>query len=356
MAEPTPEPFWISKLLSYLPMVKTPWVKELEEWDRDSNAISILITGKTGTGKSTLINSIVGQDIAKVGSELDPQTLEVTEYSKQIDDVTVKIWDSPGLQDGTKNEREYRDDIKKKCNKVDLLVYCIQMSDTRCLPEGKDVNAMIKLTITLGPQIWKNAIVVLTFANDVIEMTSLNTDSEEEAHDQFVQDIDEWATLIHGYLRTKVGLGKELADCVPVVPAGVPEVPTLPDRYSTTKKSYWLSELWLKALKVTALKAQPALLRINIYRMQSTRDEYAGKEERSAEAVAASVPLMFKEKGASIGEEILAAVGSRVGPRTEQLAGRIGNSSGRLVGSEYGNLQALLLLIKLKRNFSVTLD
>ena len=48
--------------------------KKLREWQEESNSINILITGKTGTGKSALINSIVGTEVTKEGGTLKPET------------------------------------------------------------------------------------------------------------------------------------------------------------------------------------------------------------------------------------------------------------------------------------------
>lgn len=86
----------------------------MSNWWRKSNEINILITGKTGTGKSSLVNAILGKDVAMVGTTLDPQTSVVDSYEGKIHDVTVRVWDSLGLQDGLNNEVAYLRDIKKK--------------------------------------------------------------------------------------------------------------------------------------------------------------------------------------------------------------------------------------------------
>ena len=57
-------------------------------------------------GKSSLINFILGDDVCEVKGPGDGQTLErVTTEVKgsqvKMNGVVVKIYDSPGLQDGT---------------------------------------------------------------------------------------------------------------------------------------------------------------------------------------------------------------------------------------------------------------
>ena len=40
--------------------------------------ITILLSGKTGAGKSHLVNALTGQNLAKEGYTLDPETFEVS--------------------------------------------------------------------------------------------------------------------------------------------------------------------------------------------------------------------------------------------------------------------------------------
>lgn len=122
----------------------------IEKWTEESNSVKIFVTGKTGTGKSTLVNGIVRQEVAHVGRCLRPGTSGINE---------IKCCDSPGLQDGNNEETSYLAMIRGYCTTssspatydVDLILYCINMSDTRM--RGYDINAMIKLTETLGKDV-----------------------------------------------------------------------------------------------------------------------------------------------------------------------------------------------------------
>ena len=90
--------------------------QELTEWFQNRNEVKIFITGKTGVGKSTLVNGLVGKQMAKEGDTLDPETSVVKGYKTKHRSVYVTVWDSPGLQDGTNNESEYLGDMKKQCS------------------------------------------------------------------------------------------------------------------------------------------------------------------------------------------------------------------------------------------------
>ena len=43
--------------------------------------ITILLSGKTGVGKSHLTNALIGEELAEEGEELDPQTDDVSYFT-----------------------------------------------------------------------------------------------------------------------------------------------------------------------------------------------------------------------------------------------------------------------------------
>ena len=104
----------------------------------DERKLKILVCGKTGTGKSTLLNTLLGQNLFAIGGLGDsptfgftPVTPKVTSVCTSIQNVFLEIFDSPGLQDGTDNDQEYLDDMHSKCRDVDLVLYCTDMTTVR---------------------------------------------------------------------------------------------------------------------------------------------------------------------------------------------------------------------------------
>jgi predicted GTPase len=79
-----------------------------EELSRKSLELGIvfdvMVTGVTGAGKSTTLNSIFQQEIAKVGRGVDPETMNLDSY--RLND-SFRLWDTPGLGDGKQNDKDH---------------------------------------------------------------------------------------------------------------------------------------------------------------------------------------------------------------------------------------------------------
>lgn len=77
--------------------------------------VNILLTGATGSGKSSTINALFNMNKAKVGEGVDPETTAIARY--ELENLT--IWDTPGLGDGVQRDREIRDEIIRVLQKKD---------------------------------------------------------------------------------------------------------------------------------------------------------------------------------------------------------------------------------------------
>lgn len=200
--------------------------------------IRILVTGKTGTGKSSLINGLIGENVTEEGSSLDPTTTEVEQFKRIVRGVPMLVFDSPGLQDGTENEKEYLLDMERKCKKVDLVLYTMKMTDKRL--HSEDVEAMKKLTNAFGEKFWESAMFVMTFANEV--RNPEKPDEEEENMIFFRERLDKWKVKLPNTLEKELKISKEVARHVPVVPVGYYKNIHLPGR------RFWFSQFWKSTL------------------------------------------------------------------------------------------------------------
>ena len=77
--------------------------------------INLMITGATGSGKSSTINALFNMEVAKVGVGVDPETMNIQKY--ELDNLI--LWDSPGLGDGKDADNRHAKNIIKKLNERD---------------------------------------------------------------------------------------------------------------------------------------------------------------------------------------------------------------------------------------------
>ena len=74
--------------------------------NRENTNLNLVVVGKAGQGKSTLVNNLLGykegeKGAADVGGDGLTTTKEVKCHSKERDGAVVNIWDTPGLADST---------------------------------------------------------------------------------------------------------------------------------------------------------------------------------------------------------------------------------------------------------------
>lgn len=82
--------------------------------------LDVMVTGVTGAGKSTTLNSLFEKEVAKVGDGVDPETMELDSYRLNK---LIRFWDTPGLGDGV-----YADTIHSR-KLVDLLYKTYVLDD-----------------------------------------------------------------------------------------------------------------------------------------------------------------------------------------------------------------------------------
>ena len=104
--------------------------KEINEKDRQSllqnlikmekKEVNLLITGATGSGKSSTINALFKTNVAKIGMGCDPETMNIQKYT--LDNLV--IWDSPGFGDGVEQDARHAAGVKKLLNETDVNGHC----------------------------------------------------------------------------------------------------------------------------------------------------------------------------------------------------------------------------------------
>ena len=93
---------------------------------------NVILFGESGCGKSSIVNMIVGEDVAKVSSGLKGCTFQNDAYEAMIDDTHFVIYDTAGLNEGERGRVPHWKAIRelylliRRLDGVSLLIYCIR--------------------------------------------------------------------------------------------------------------------------------------------------------------------------------------------------------------------------------------
>ena len=128
-------------------------LKELTKQNEISH-LNIQIIGKTGVGKSTLVNAILSENLAQV-KKGEPCTMETTCYQNEKKYPFIRIYDTRGIEISqnfnidTLFNNTFKE-IKEKCekNEPDDLIHCLFYCFTGSRFEKNEAEILIKLRKT----------------------------------------------------------------------------------------------------------------------------------------------------------------------------------------------------------------
>lgn len=110
--------------------------KEIESmWhDIENNCLKlkILMGGKTGVGKSSVINAIIGEEISKISDDGKPCTKTNEELIWSTDTADIAIIDVPGFGEANSpllNGVEYRENIKELAKNANIFLLVLKCDD-----------------------------------------------------------------------------------------------------------------------------------------------------------------------------------------------------------------------------------
>lgn len=116
---------------------------------------NVILFGESGSGKSSIVNMIVGKDVAKVSNSPMGCTFEAESYATHIGDTTYHIYDTVGLGEGEAGRVPHWTAIQglytliRQLDGVSLLVFCIR---GRIL-ENSRVNWVFFLNVLCGENV-----------------------------------------------------------------------------------------------------------------------------------------------------------------------------------------------------------
>lgn len=289
--------------------------------------LNIIVTGATGSGKSSTINAMFKMEVAKVGVGVDPETMEITKHELG----NMILWDSPGLGDGKEKDNLHSKAIIKKLNEIDEnneplidLVLVILDGSTRDLGTSYElINSVIIPNI--GADADKRLLVAVNQADMAMKGRDAWDYKDNKPTPKAKKFLDDKVTSIKGRIKEATGI-----EIDPVYfCAGYKEK-------GEEQRPYNLSKLLYLIVKNTPQKKRTIFID-NISsddEMWADNDDNKNYNEEIKQTLWESVTSLAGEV-ASSGADIGSNIGEGLG---EIVFGKAGGKAGKAVGEVIGTV------------------
>jgi predicted GTPase len=132
--------------------------------EAENRKFTFVLAGRAGVGKSSTINTLMGQVVAKVG-HYEACTSAVRIYESAVNGLHFRLVDTPGLCETERVEQDeyYLQLIRTEVPTVDCIWYVTQLNETRVRKDERDAIELISRS--LGSDLWRNALIIFTHAD-----------------------------------------------------------------------------------------------------------------------------------------------------------------------------------------------
>ncbi|MGC4810081.1 GTPase [Micromonospora sp. DT228] len=232
--------------------------------------------GRTGVGKSSIINSVVGAAVAETG-KYRPTTAKIERYDAEYRESTMVLIDTPGFGDAgwdRSNDERYLALIEQEAGEIDLVLFVTKLDDTRV--ERSEYDTLGALTKKFGHGVWDRAVVVLTRADKFTRR-------------DYPEELAQRSAALREAMEKVVG---DRAHHIPFVPV-------TNTRERTPDRSRWMAKLWLAMLERVSAPGFDAFVLSTISRVTSEDASEEGDPDPPRQSTPAP-PRSRRGKGVAV--------------------------------------------------------
>ena len=279
---------------SFLPQNALGYFKELRN---AGQTLGILVIGEQGSGKTSLVNNLLGEEIAK---EEEEDTSAISTFKGMVQGVSVTVYEVSGLSaEIEQHQREVQELILS--GSITFILYCFKMSETRMRQSLTDA---FKMFHSAGVN-WNRTVIALTFADSLPVPQPMRRDRNFDEKQHFITRVKEWKDQVHRVLTSEVGVPMETARLIAMLPTTGD-----PDELLPTGEK-WCSTFWFAMLVPPTQTDAQSRMAMNLHGTTDNKPPYSGQQLiLAAGVVAVTVPVV----GAfALGGTILSGVSAIAG-------------------------------------------
>lgn len=277
--------------------------------ENKSKEITFVLMGRSGVGKSSTINSLLGAEVARVG-KYEPTTMDVTAYHHEHEGIKYRIYDTPGLCDELPeagNDQRYLEKISATVKETDVLWFVTELDATRV--SGDEKRGIKLISQGLGPEIWRHAVIIFTRA-DKTTAGAFDTDLAQRT----------------GMIR------QEIAKYAPALANAIPSVAVSNGSDTLPSGRPWLGELFTKTFERITDQGAFRLL------LSMAKDIGIDKESGAPARIVLDDHQRERIKTSGSERMVNAAKGAAAGAAIGSFFGPVGTAAGVGLGAIIGFL------------------
>ena len=214
-----------------------------QDWKAKRKHMKILVIGDCGSGKTTLVNNLLGEDIAKEHS------LSVLSTSQGVvQGVQVTVHETSGLENpDAEGNAEYKNEMRSLLSggKVDVIVFCFKATETRM---RDSLIRSFQEYHNMGLN-WRKTVIALTFADAVPTPRAVRQQRSYDPARYFNARVAELKQTIIQTLNKRIHVPIEMVENLKVAPTTGDLGEELPNN------ERWFESMW--SLVLDAIKTVP---------------------------------------------------------------------------------------------------
>ena len=217
-----------------------------QDWKARGRNLKILVIGDCYSGKTTLVNNLLGEEIAQ-----DHAPSILSTFHGMFQGVPVTVYETSGLENpDAENDAGCMNELRALLSggEVDVIIYCFKATETRM---RESLSRTFKVYHSMGLD-WRKTVIALTIADALpILNKSRQADSFNKA-DCFNECMDNWRDEIKRALIEHAGASSEEVKAIQIAPTQDDVGQHLPN------DDPWYEPFWLRLLMCLKVAQLPS--------------------------------------------------------------------------------------------------